>query len=424
MIFHIDANSFYASCEQVFRPDLQKSPIAVLSNNDGVIIALNQECKNRGFKRGDAFFKVKESLFKQGVSVFSSNYTLYADFSARLNGIYGIYTEEIEVYSIDESFLFFPEWSSNQLEEIAHNIRNTTAQWTGIPVSVGIAPTKTLAKLCNKLAKNTDGVFNWNTCNKELVLKNCKVANIWGIGYSKAKVLNRYGVNTALDLSHMSLYLAKKLLTIQGMKTVQELQEIKAIDITIRQGHKNITASKSFAHLVTDRDEIQTAVAEYTQEAVRRMRKDKKGAQSIVVLLMNSPWACKESPVFQSSVYTFSDITAYLPEILHAANMLLAQMFQAGVGYRKVMISLLGLENYNGPEQDLFDDNKHSKKQEQLMSIVDKITDKYGQNMIFPGTKKLKPEVNKEGEISNRIMQRNYLSPSYTTNISQLPQVL
>jgi hypothetical protein len=153
MIFHVDGNSFYAACERVFRPDLYSSPIAVLSNNDGIIIALNAECKALGFKRGDVFFENKRRLEKANVAIFSSNYTLYADMSARMNLIYNRFAPEVEVYSIDESFLFFPDWKATEYAEIGHELKETVTRETGIPVAVGIAPNKTLAKMCNNLAK-------------------------------------------------------------------------------------------------------------------------------------------------------------------------------------------------------------------------------------------------------------------------------
>jgi len=180
MIMHIDGNSFYAACERVYRPDLAKSPIAVLSNNDGIIIALNAECKALGFKRGDVFFENKSRLEKNGVVIFSSNYTLYADLSARMNLIYNRYAPDVEMYSIDESFLFFPSWANTDYSELGMEIKETVTKETGIPVSVGIAPTKTLAKLCNKLAKKRGGVCCWNKLDQDEELGNYPAGDIWG----------------------------------------------------------------------------------------------------------------------------------------------------------------------------------------------------------------------------------------------------
>ena len=200
MILHIDANSFYASCERLFRPDLDNKPIAVLSNNDGMTIALNQECKNLGFSRGDVFAKEKYRYQRNNVFVFSSNYTLYADISKRINMIYEYYCPEVEFYSIDESFLNFPDWKNMDFVNLAFEIKNCVWQSVHIPVSVGIAPTKTLAKFCNSLAKKRNGVCSWFSINQEEELKNFKAYDIWGIGRAKAALLERKGIFSAYDL--------------------------------------------------------------------------------------------------------------------------------------------------------------------------------------------------------------------------------
>lgn len=287
MIFHIDGNCFYASCERVFRPDLQHRPIAVLSNNDGIVIALNAECKALGFKRGDVFYQNKHRLEKCGVAVFSSNYTLYADMSARMNLIYGRYAPEIEAYSIDESFLFFPDWRNVDYAEIGIDIKNTVYKETGIPVSVGIAPSKTLAKMCNKLAKNRGGVFDWNTANHDEELGKYAVGDIWGIGEAKAALLKRKGINTALSLKNYPLDKAKKFLTITGVKTIQDLNGIMAVDKIEEAPRQVVMVSRSFRSPVFELGDIIAALAEYTQEAVSRMRADKLGCRFVSVYIIS-----------------------------------------------------------------------------------------------------------------------------------------
>ena len=187
MILHVDANGFYAACERLFRPDLKNKPIAVLSNNDGVTIALNQECKDLGFKRGDTYFKIRHLYEAKGVSVFSSNYTLYADISRRLNLLYAEYSENLEFYSIDESFLYLPDCLNLDYTLLAKNLRHEVLRQIHMPVSIGIAPTKTLAKMCNKLAKNNGGVFSWLECNQEETLKNYSVEDVWEIGRASCR---------------------------------------------------------------------------------------------------------------------------------------------------------------------------------------------------------------------------------------------
>jgi DNA polymerase V len=338
MIFHIDGNSFYAACERVFRPDLHHSPIAVLSNNDGIIIALNAECKAMGFKRGDVFFKVKYIMEKQGVKVFSSNYTLYADMSNRMNLIYNRYAPEVEVYSIDESFLFFPDWTNTDYTEIAKEIKNAVTKATGIPVSIGIAPNKTLSKLCNKLAKKRGGICNWYELNQDEELAAYPVGDIWGIGHSKTAFLKKHGINTALDLKNYPLDKAQKNLTITGYKTVRELNGIKAID-KIEEAPRQVAAvSRSFQSPVYEIEDIITALSEYAQEAVKRIREENLSCKYVTVYLMTNAYAEGEQ--------YFNQLSAELPyysnslsEITAVANELVRKIYRPNYKYR--LFSLL-----------------------------------------------------------------------------------
>ena len=421
MIMHIDGNSFYASCERVFRPDLHKSPIAVLSNNDGIIIALNKECKALGFKRGDVFYEHRNMLEKQKVTVFSSNYTLYADMSARLNLIYSRIAPDVEVYSIDESFLFFPDWKNYDYSEIAHTIKQTAINETGIPVSVGVAPTKTLAKMCNKMSKKLDSVCDWGKINQEEVLKSYPVEDIWGIGYSKSKLLKRHGITTALALKNYPLFMAKKNLTITGFRTVQELNGIPAIDKVERSPRQIIIVSRSFQSAVYDLDSIKTALCEYTQEAVKRMREEQLSCRFVTVYLMTNAFA-EGDQYFNQMSAQLPYLSAYLPEIVAAATELLKRLFRPGYKYRKVMIALIGLANDNNPQYDLFDTHYNKKKQmEPLMQAFDKINDRYGRGTIklCSGLGKRLPD----NEARPWETKREYLSPKYTTNINDIPKV-
>ena len=422
MIFHIDGNSFYASCERVFRPDLYKSPIAVLSNNDGIIVALNKECRALGFKRGDVFFKLKDKLAKNNVAVFSSNYTLYADMSARMNLIYNRFAPEVEMYSIDESFLFFPDWKNVDFSEIAYSIKNAVTRETGIPVSVGIAPTKTLAKLCNKLAKKRDDVCEWGKIDKEEELKSYPAGDIWGVGYSKTAFLKRRGITTALQLQRYPPHLAKKHLTLNGYRTVEELNERPTIG-NITQKHRQVVmVSRSFQAPVYDLDNIIAALSEYTQEAVKRMREGALSCHYVTVYLMTNTFAGGEQYFNQQSVQ-LPRLSIYLPEILAAAIGLLKRLYRSGYKYRKVMVALTGLTKDKNPQHDLFDKRCNGKKQlEPLMLAFDKINGKYGRGTVklCSGLVGKKPE---EKEMSLWEVKRDFLSPNYTTDIRHIPAV-
>ena len=422
MIMHIDGNSFYASCERVFRPDLQKSPIAVLSNNDGIIVALNAECKALGYKRGDVYFKVKNKMEKQGVKAFSSNYTLYSDMSARMNLIYSRYTPEVEFYSIDESFLLFPDWANVSYTELAHGIKKTVTGETGIPVSIGIAPNKTLAKMCNKLAKKMPGtICNWLELNQDEELAQYPAADIWGIGHSKADFLKRQGITTALRLKHYPLHKAKKHLTITGMKTVQELNGIKAIDIIEPKDRQAVMVSRSFQEPVYELADIITALAEYTQEAVQRIRAEELSCRYVSVYLMTNAWAQGEQYFNQLSA-ELPYPSDYLPDITVTANELLKRIYRPGYKYRKVMIGLTGLEPHINPQSELFDSQGQNDRgfKQPLMQAFDTINNRYGRGTIklacgIAGKK------SNDNEIAAWLLRRDYLSPCYTTNIKEIP---
>ena len=415
MVFHIDGNSFYASCERLFRPDLQKSPIAVLSNNDGIIVALNAECKTLGFKRGDVFFKCKHKMETQGVKVFSSNYTLYADISARMNLIYSRFAPEVEIYSIDESFLFFPAWKNTDYTEIGSELKKTVRKETGIPVSVGIAPTKTLAKMCNKLAKKRDGICSWQTLNHDKELANYPAGDLWGVGYSKTAFLKKQGIITALDLKHYPLCKAKKYLTITGMRTVQELNGIPAIDKIREKPHQMIMVSRSFQSPVFELDEISTALAEYTQEAVKRIRAEQLLCRYVSVYLMTNAWAEGEQ-YFNQMTAELPHPTACLPHITAAANELLKRIYRPNYKYRKVMIVLVPGTDF---QPNLFDiQNNQNKPGEPLMHVFDTINEKYGR-----GTLKLASSLSSVHSSLEWQIKRDYLSPRYTTNIAEIPVV-
>jgi len=432
MIFHIDGNSFYAACERVFRPDLSRSPIAVLSNNDGIVVALNAECKTLGFKRGDVFYKVRRDMEKCGVVVFSSNYTLYADMSARMNLIYSRFAPEVEVYSIDESFLFFPLWKNTDYTEIGKELKNAVTKETGIPVSVGIAPNKTLAKMCNKLAKKRggggasfgggalpEGVCDWNALNQDAELKNYPVEDIWGVGASKAAFLKKRGIITALDFKNYPLDKAKKHLTVTGFRTVQELNGIRAIDKIEDAPRQAVMVSRSFQSPVYELNDIITALSEHTQEAVKRIRAEGLSCRYVSVYLMTNAYA-EGDPYFNQLTAELPCLSAYLPEIQTVANELLRKIFRPNYKYRKVMIGLTGLEKDENHQFDLFEMNyNRSKELEALMETFDSINNRYGRGTIklACGIRRRRKE-----EVSAWGLRRDYLSPCYTTDIREIPK--
>ena len=424
MIFHVDANSFYASCERLFRPDLRDKPIAVLSNNDGIIVALTKECKALGLKRGNTYFKVKNFCQSNGVQVFSSNYTLYADMSWRLNSIYSLFAQRYEIYSIDESFLYLPEMESSEYSSVAHKLKEMAQQYTGIPVSVGIAPTKTLAKICNKLAKKNGGVFNWLDCDPDSTLKGYPVEDVWGIGRSKAHWLKSHGIKNSLELKNMGLDKAKKYLTLTGMNTVLELNGKNAIDFVSREKSQNICSSRSFRECVYKFEEIEKALSYFCSVAVKKMRDEKQRCTYIYVTLGT---AAPIETEFNPKIHYFNGVgkklnepSSFLPDILAAATELAGLIFRPGYGYRKASVSLLALEpDIECPELFDTDDTQIRQKHELAMQAIDKVNQRYGEHTLQMADGMNNPVTKpKDGSWE---LKRDFKSPNYTTRINEFP---
>jgi len=415
MIFHIDANSFYASCERLFRPDLTGKPIVVLSNNDGIVIALSDEAKAQGIHRGDAWFQIAEECDHRNIAVFSSNYTLYADISSRLVSIYNRLCPEVEVYSIDECFLYFPDWKCPDFAGIGRHIRSTVLRETGMPVSVGIAPTRTLAKMCNKLAKKRGGVLAWHDIDGDSELAQYPVGDVWGVGWSKQAILERHGVRTALDLKRWGLDQAKKHLSITGFRTVQELNGIEAIEQIVPDKRQNIGTSKSFGEPVFALSDLEEALSAYTHEAVSRLRAQRSSARFVSVFLMTKNRDAEMPQYCNQLSAALPHSTSNLSDILATALELLRKLYRKGYQYRKVMVNLMGLEDEDSPQGELFDAAPHTTEQKALMACFDTINARYGRNTLRLGA-----SLRQGGTWT---MQRNYLSPAYTSDFAALPVV-
>lgn len=417
MILHADGNSFYASCEQIFRPDLRGKPVAVLSNNDGVIIALNKEAKALGIKRGDPFFKVRDICERNRISIFSSNYTLYADISRRITSIYLEYAPDIEEYSIDESFLFFNKcnFSIKDWYEIGHELKRRIYKEVGMSICVGAAPTKTLAKLYNKKAKVHGGVFVYEKSNVDALLESTDCGTIWGIGPARARTLSIHGIRNALMLKHMPLYDAKKLLTIQGFATVQELNGISCIDKITRDKKDVITSSRQFSRRIHDISTLECAIVQYTELAVERLRKQNSecGAVSIYISTCNYYSDNPDEQYSNGAVIELPRMTSYTPMIVDAARTALPHIFRPGYGYKTVLVTLMNIlpAAYQG---NLFIDPNEDKKHRNFMKSIDKITELYGRGIIT---------LAKGFETTGWEMKRDFLSPCWTTRFSDFPKI-
>lgn len=417
MILHVDGNSFYASCEQIFRPDLRGKPVAVLSNNDGVIIALNKEAKQCGIKRGDPFFKVKDICKCRNVTIFSSNYTLYADISRRITSIYMEYAPDIEEYSIDESFLFFDRcnFSIKDWYEIGHELKQKVYREVGMPVCVGAAPTKTLAKLYNKKAKEHGGVFVYDKKEIDRILAETDCGTIWGIGQARARGLMMHGIKNALMLKNMPLYEAKRLMTVQGFATVQELNGIACIDKIVRTKKEVITSSRQFSKKIYDMKTLECAVAQYAELAVERLRKQNCECGAVCIYLSTCNYY-SENPEEQYSNGAWvklARMTSYTPDIVEAARKILPGIYRYGYGYKSIMVTLMDIlpEAMQG---ELWLDPVEDIKKRNFMKSIDEISRNYGRGTIT---------LAKGFETTGWEMKREYLSPNWTTRYEDFPKI-
>lgn len=417
MIMHADGNSFYASCEQIYRPDLRGKPVAVLSNNDGIIIALNKEAKAFGVKRGDPFFKVESLCRQHDIAVFSSNYTLYADISKRITSIYLEYAPDIEEYSIDESFLFFDgcNWSVEEFHDIGMELKRRIYKEVGMPICVGIAPTKTLAKLYNKNAKKHGGVYVYEEDKVDALLEETDVGTIWGIGPARASKLRSRGITNALRLKNMNLRDAKKLLTIQGYATVEELNGKRMIDKVVKTKKDVITSSRQFSQKIYDIKTLEVALVQYTELAVERLRQQHSECKAVQIYISTcNYYSDDESSQYSNGMMVILPrLTSFSPDIVRAAELALPRIFREGYGYKTILVTLCDLypEAFQG---ELWIDPLQDIKKRNFMKSLDQLSASYGRQILHVA------KGIREEEWS---MKRDYLSPCWTTRIDDIPRV-
>ncbi len=420
----IDCNNFYASCERVFDPSLIGKPIAILSNNDGCVIARSEEAKEVGVDMGAPEFKYRTMFSEKGVAVRSSNYALYGDMSHRVMETLRYLAHDIEVYSIDEAFA---ELSTNvfpSLTEYGKVIKETIYKWTGLPVSVGIAPTKTLAKVANHIAKKNpelNGVFDFNAVdNPNSYLQEFPVNKVWGIGSRLTIKLNQHGIRTALDLKntiHNKKWVRKQM-AVTGLRTVLELNGTPCSGLGIgRESRKGILSSRMFGTPLYNLDEIQEALSTFTTRAAEKLRAQNSVASCIQIQLIGDKYDHSNHKYKFSDYHSISTPTAHTPSLICIAQKLAAGLFDPGRKYKKAAVMLTGIIPASEVQADLFNSERYTVKQHQLMESLDKINAKFGRNhAAFAAT-----GLHKEGDHRNKwLMNQNYLSKRYTTRWDEL----
>ncbi|MBK0402546.1 Y-family DNA polymerase [Adhaeribacter sp. BT258] len=415
----VDCNNFYASCERVFQPKLNGIPVVVLSNNDGCIIASSNEAKVilGGSKIGQAAYEVKELLEQHNVQAFSSNYILYGDMSNRVMSILSTFSPNIEVYSIDEAFLDLGNFYNVDLQKYSRQIKDTVLQYTSIPISVGVAPTKTLAKLANRLSKKSDkadGVLVLTDPNHiEAALKRTSIGSIWGIGRRYAKKLSVYGMETAWDLCQAPDSFIKKHLTVVGFRTMKELRGEPCLDLEMTYDpKKHICTSRSFGYKLTALPDIQEATANYAARCAAKLRKQKSCAACVTVFVMRKRFPQPDYLYFSQTV-ALPVATNSTPELLKYVRKAVEQLYVPGYKYKKSGVIVSGLcpdSQVQGSLLDTVDREKHAK----AMQALDKVNQRYGKDMVLSAA---------QGFVRPWKMKSEMLSPCYTTRLSDLLEV-
>lgn len=410
-----DCNNFYASCERIFKPFLEGKPVIVLSNNDGCVVARSQEAKSLGIKMGEPYFKIKDFCSAHQVFVFSSNYQLYGNISQRVMSLLSTLTSSIEYYSIDEAFLQFDSESSDIFSKCM-SIRQQVKKWVGIPISLGIAPTKTLAKIANSLAKkDPSGIYDLTESTKrEKALRQYPVGDLWGVGSQLRDKLQAMGIYTALEFSQADPTFIRRKMGVVGERMVFELRGISCLLLEKEFGpKKSITCSRSFGKVITELTEIEEALSSYVNTACIKLRAQKGSAAAMCVFLerlIDSKTGLRD---YCNVTIKFTSPTNYTPSIITEAKRCVKKLFISGCRYKKCGVILMDIIPVEQVMGDFFIET-HVPKKKIMMSVIDRINVKYGKNTIFYGAM---------GTKKSWMMKSEKRSGHYTTNWNELAQV-
>lgn len=411
----VDCNNFYASCERVFQPKLRGKPVIVLSNNDGCIIARSNEAKRAGIQMGQPFFECEQIVKKHGMTVFSSNFALYGEFSERVMSILENFTADLEIYSIDEAFLDLSSIPADSINDYAQNIRKTVKQWTGIPVSIGIGPTKTLAKIANRIAKNEpehQGVFNINGHPKtDEILQKLDVGEVWGIGRQLTKFLYQYGITNVLQLRNAKDEWVKKHMAVTGLRTVLELRGIKKIGLEHRpETQKSIITSRSFRHPIETLRPLQEGVATFVSRATEKLR-EQCCAASYIQVYISTGHHQTGSKYRECNGQELPHPSTATPDFIETAHECLKRIYRQGYKYKKAGVIITGIVPQKHQQLGLFTPPEEYEKKETLMKVMDRTNWRWGSDTLSYGATGI------QKEWRHRQEKR---SPNYTGNWNEI----
>jgi DNA polymerase V len=410
----VDCNNFYASCERVFRPDLNGKPIVVLSNNDGCVIARSNEAKDLGIPMGAPAFEYEKLFQQQKVHVFSANFALYGDMSHRVMSVLSDYSPAMEIYSIDECFLSLRGFELFNLQEYGMLMRNKVVKWTGIPISVGIAPTKALSKVANRIAKKfserTKGVYIIDSEESRIkALKWLKVEDVWGIGRQHAKRLQAQGVKTAYDFTQLNDAFVRKQMSVVGLRLKHDLQGIPTLNLDEVQPKKNIATTRSFDGNYTKFEQISERVSTFAVSCAEKLRKQNSCCNSLMVFVHSNRHR-KDLPQYNRNiVIQLPFATNSSIELSKFAIQALKQIFKEGYSYKKAGVIVQDFTPQDSVQKSLFEER--NEKHIPLMKAVDKLNALFGQQKIRLASQDAK-----------RVwkMKQEKLSPNYTTKLSDV----
>ena len=431
----VDCNSFYANCEKLFRPDLRDKAVVVLSNNDGCVVARSSEAKQLGIKMGVPYFQVKEFCEKNDVTVFSSNYTLYADMSHRVMSTLEKLCPTVEVYSIDEAFLYLADYPTamTDLDSYGRKLKSIVEQYTGIPVCVGMGSTKTMAKLANYAAKKhpaTKGVCVLDNLRWiRRIMQITDVGEVWGVGRRYKVRLNKMGIHTVYQLFICEPAKIRQHFGVVLERTCLELNGQSCLGIEAVEAKKQIISSRSFSTRISCPDELSQAVCSHAAKAASKLRKQDSVCHYLSVFAKNSPFSQTESYTSISGQCQFITPTADTRVMVAAARQILTQIFKKDVRYAKAGVMLFDICPHDEVQPDLFADDssdnqtnqQSTSKSAEVIAVMDQLNKRYGQNSnqqsaVFIASEGIKDKQSWQ-------MSRDMLSPCYTTNINQIPKV-
>jgi DNA polymerase V len=412
----VDCNNFYASCERAFNPKLEGKAIVVLSNNDGCVVARSNEAKKLGIPMGEPYFKCKDMCDKNQVVAFSSNYELYDDMSNRVMTILREYCPEIEVYSIDEAFLSFTSFENYDLEFYNKVIRESVKRQTGIPVSIGYASTKTLAKIANHIAKKktVGGVFDLSDDVKEKILSQFPVEDIWGVGRRIAHRLKSFNIVTAEDLRKADAKLMRREFSVVMEKMIAELNGESCLPLEeVAPAKKQIMSSRSFGKPIENLRELEEAISTYTSRAAYKLRRQNHFAGGIYIFVETNIFRQDQKQYANSITLQFKTSLNDTRKMIAYAKWGLRKIYRNGFLYKKAGIMLLNLTPHTIKQFDLLDnENMCSDK---VMAMLDSINNRFGKKSLFIGA---------EGINHSWQMRREMISKRYTTCWNELPVVV